>query len=341
MRKNTAPTFHSSLAPDAAADYETAARASARLAGGARSSMSEALFNSPEVRKVIRAVLVSKGVRDDLENEIEAVVLKCIEQVRKTGRPPADVKEAIALARAIAETHGDDQVRKRARRAKANTGSTDQADEHAAPPSSQLDPNDVKRLVMTAGEVLGSDPQMVATFQGIADGVPQNVLADEQGISHAAMRKRVEKVRKTFFERLTKRKLLVLVPAGAIAALVLWAVFFRNPILTPPDQQARDNGPSPSAIPSTVPTVDEALARKQRAAQLRAEAVSLCNQGQWQGCQDKLGDAQGLDPEGNGTPEVTATWEQANRGLEEQEIKMNAKEAPSPQKPSPKAPPKK
>ena len=70
--------------------------------------MSEALFYDPAVLKVIRAILVSKGIRaeQDLEDAIGEVVLACIEYVRQTGRPPKNVDEAKAIARTVANRHG-------------------------------------------------------------------------------------------------------------------------------------------------------------------------------------------------------------------------------------------
>jgi len=87
--------------------------------------VSEELFYDPAVIKVIRRILVSAGIRaeHDLEEVTNEVVLACIKQVRKTGRPPKDVAEAIAIARPIAKRMGASWVRTRIRRGKSNLAS--------------------------------------------------------------------------------------------------------------------------------------------------------------------------------------------------------------------------
>ncbi len=64
--------------------------------------MSDDLFRDPFVLKVIRATLVSQGMRDErLEEAVDKVVRACAERVRRSGRPPADVGQATALALTI------------------------------------------------------------------------------------------------------------------------------------------------------------------------------------------------------------------------------------------------
>jgi hypothetical protein len=94
--------------------------------------MSDDLFRSPFVLQVIRATLVSKGIPGDrLEDAIEKVVRACIERVRRSGRPPADVGQATAIALTIANAAG----RARARpEVAAATSSEPPAPESGAPP---------------------------------------------------------------------------------------------------------------------------------------------------------------------------------------------------------------
>jgi hypothetical protein len=74
--------------------------------------MSDDLFRSPFVLQVIRATLVSKGIPGDrLEDAIEKVVRACIERVRRSGRPPADVGQATAIALTIANAAGRARAR--------------------------------------------------------------------------------------------------------------------------------------------------------------------------------------------------------------------------------------
>ncbi|MDP9037241.1 MAG: hypothetical protein M3O50_20780, partial [Myxococcota bacterium] len=111
--------------------------------------MSEAFFYDPALLKVVRAILLSKGVRaeQDLEDAIGEVVLACIERVRRSGRPPEHVAEAIAIVRPIARAHGVDEARKRIRRGKSNLGPTGDADHGAREAQPSLDPVDQARMV--------------------------------------------------------------------------------------------------------------------------------------------------------------------------------------------------
>jgi hypothetical protein len=69
--------------------------------------MSDDLFRDPFVLKVIRATLVSKGIPDErLDEAVDKVVRACVERVRRTGRPPADVGQATAIALTIANAAG-------------------------------------------------------------------------------------------------------------------------------------------------------------------------------------------------------------------------------------------
>src|SRR5579859_1045831 len=74
--------------------------------------MSDDLFRSPFVLQVIRATLVSKGIPGErLEEAIEKVVRACVERVRRSGRPPADVGQATAIALTIANAAGRARAR--------------------------------------------------------------------------------------------------------------------------------------------------------------------------------------------------------------------------------------
>jgi hypothetical protein len=74
--------------------------------------MSDDLFRSPFVLQVIRATLVSKGIPGEhLDEAIEKVVRACIERVRRSGRPPADVGQATAIALTIANAVGRARAR--------------------------------------------------------------------------------------------------------------------------------------------------------------------------------------------------------------------------------------
>jgi hypothetical protein len=157
--------------------------------------MSDDLFYEPAVLKVIRAILVSGGIRSepDLEDAIGEVVLACIEHVRETGRPPKDVPEAIAIARPIARGDGLDAARKRARRGKSHHGLTAEADEHARERQPSIDPVDEARMLSAIRQVLKDD--QIEALADVGAGVPKAELAAESRASQAATRKRVQRSR--------------------------------------------------------------------------------------------------------------------------------------------------
>jgi DNA-directed RNA polymerase specialized sigma24 family protein len=179
--------------------------------------MSDGLFSDPAIRSVIRAILVSRGIRAeaDLDDAIGDVVLACIEHVRERGRPPEDVKAATAIARVIARAQGVDAVRKRIRRAKRNQGLTAEADAHALEPQPSIDPVDEERMLLAVREALKDD--QIEALADVGAGVTQAELAAEHRASQAAMRKRVQKSREKALGALGAKGYLI---AGGFAALL-------------------------------------------------------------------------------------------------------------------------
>jgi hypothetical protein len=100
--------------------------------------MSDDLFRSPFVLQVIRATLVSKGIPGErLEEAIEKVVRACIERVRRSGRPPADVGQATAIALTIANAAG--RARPRPDAAAATTQEPPAPERGASSPATHAD----------------------------------------------------------------------------------------------------------------------------------------------------------------------------------------------------------
>ena len=143
--------------------------------------MSDGLFYDPAVLKVIRAILVSRGIRaeQDLEDAIGDVVLACIEYVRETGRPPEDVAGGDRHRPAHRARDGASTRRESAsRRGKTNQGPTADADEHAREPPSSVDPVDEERMLSAIRQVLKDD--QIEALADVGAGVPQAELAAEQ-----------------------------------------------------------------------------------------------------------------------------------------------------------------
>jgi hypothetical protein len=292
--------------------------------------MSEELFFHPDVVRVVRAVLVERGVRheQDLEDGIGNVVKTCIEYVRETRRPPADVKEACTISRGVANLSGKSAVRKTTTRGKTNVGLTDAADEHHADAiESDLDPLDVKRALEIAQQELAKAGTGVTleTFGDIAAKTKQKQLAEEQGVSHAAMRKRVEKARKTILQRMAEGDMRVLLPPAAIALLAVVALLWmRNASLN--EEAQHTPAPTPSTLPSQIPVVVMPTPEEREAREYRAKAKLLCAAENWGECRLELDTAKMLDSKGEDTPEVKAeraAIEEATKGWDDPQL--NAK----------------
>ncbi len=246
--------------------------------------MSEALFYAPAVLRAVRAILVSRGIRGehDLEDAIGEVVLACIEYVRRTGRPPENEEQAVAIARVVANRHGVGEVRKRVRRGKHNVGATDSADEYAQEQPSSLDPVDRQRMLGAIRQVLRDD--QIEALHDVGAGVTQAQLAAESGAAPTAARKRTQATRKTAGGRLSAKGYWV---AGGFAALLAGAVVVyveasREPIVA----HGLPEGPA------------------EQAADQRAVAADACKERRWDECEAALNRAARLDPESDGAAGV-------------------------------------
>jgi DNA-directed RNA polymerase specialized sigma24 family protein len=245
--------------------------------------MSEALFYDARVLRVIRAVLRSKGTRheEDLQDATQTVLEKCIRQVRASGRPPKDVKEAIKIARRVAERVGIDELRKRLRRAKVAQPSTDKADDHAKEVGPTVDVVDGKKLAEGLQEVLTEEQARNLVDQ--ASGVPQSEIARDAGLSDEALYKEMQRAKAR-----ARAKLLTYGIVG-VAALVGSMMFLH----VGPFEESGD-------VTKT---------RFEHAAEQRRFAEDECRAHKWDECEKALDRAQEADPEGEQAPEVKALRE--------------------------------
>lgn len=247
--------------------------------------MSDARFYDPAVLKVVRAIVVSRGIRaeQDLEDAIGEVVLACIEYVRRTARPPEDVAQAIAIARRVANRHGVDEARKRVRRGKRNVGVTGDADEHAKEQPASLDPVDEQRMLGAIRQVLRDD--QIEALSDVGAGVTQAELAAESGAAPTAMRKRMQASREKAVGALTARGYWV---AGGFAALLAGAVAVYVGAFRGPDVVGHGRPPA------------------EQAAEERGLAADACEKRHWDECEEALSRAARLDPEGDRGTQVKA-----------------------------------
>lgn len=248
--------------------------------------MSDALFYDPAVLKVIRAILMSNGIRaeHDLEDGIGEVVLACIEYVRRSGRPPEGVAQAVALARPIARARSVDEARKRARRGASNLGPTGDADEHAREPQPSLDPVDQQRMLDAIRLALKDD--QIEALSDVGVGLRQAELAAERNASEPAMRKRLQASRKKAIGALTANGYWV---AGGFAALLAGAIA----LVFLPGRR--------TDIARHDPASD---APRELAAEQRRLASDACAQRKWDACEAALDRAAKFDPSGEQAAEV-------------------------------------
>jgi DNA-directed RNA polymerase specialized sigma24 family protein len=254
--------------------------------------MSDGLFYEPAVLEVVRAILVSKGIRaePDLEDAIGDVVLACIEHVRRTGRPPEDVAGALAIARPVASAEGVDAARRRVRRGKSNQGLTAEADEHARELAPSIDPVDEQRMLAAIRQAL-KDEQIEA-LSDVGAGVAHAELAAEGGTSAAAMRKRVQKSREKAQGALSSKGYFV---AGGFAALLASSIA----VYVAVEQR-------PIPVTSPPPSIEQL---RERAAEQRRLAAGTCQAKNWDDCERALDVAARMDAEGERSPEVAAMRE--------------------------------
>jgi hypothetical protein len=249
--------------------------------------MSEALFYDPAVLNVVRAIVVSRGIRaeQDLEDAIGEVVLACIEYVRRTGRPPEDVAQAIAIARLIANRHGVSEARKRVRRGKRNVRVPGDADEHGQEQPPSLDPVDQQRMLGAIRQVLKDD--QIEALSDVGVGVTQAQLAAESGAAPTAVRKRVQASRRKAVGALSARGYWVV---GGFAALLAGSIAvyvgaFSEPVIVGRGHPSRE-GP------------------EEQAAAQRGVAADACGERRWDECEEALNRAARLDPESDRAAEV-------------------------------------
>jgi DNA-directed RNA polymerase specialized sigma24 family protein len=243
----------------------------------------EALFDHPEVRATIRAVLRSKGVRneEDLDDGTQEVIRRCIEQVRETGRPPKDVPEAKAIARPIAQNLGVDELRKRLRRGKVHEGPTGDPDAHAPDDGPRVDELDRKEL---ASEVKGViTEQQAERLIGKASGVTHARMAKQDGVSEEALRKDLQRA------SAKARRRLLAYGVTSVAALVGGMMALHIGPFREPDDVTK----SPFEY----------------AAEQRRFAAESCRARKWDACEKALDRAATADPDGDRGAEVKALRE--------------------------------
>jgi hypothetical protein len=252
--------------------------------------MADDFYDRPEVRRAVRAVLYSRGIRNehDLADGVQQVITNCIAQDRKMGRTPEDVPQAVAWATTDANKDGIDAIRHRVRSAKSNQGPTDKADDHAQEGVAFVDPMAAGPLKEIVDEHL--TPKEREEFIASVSGVSQKQLAEEAGVPHDVYRKQRQRKRDRFIAAVRRRGLPVTVGALVTLGAVLLGV-----------NAFRDNG-------------DATNTRKGYAAEQRHFAADKCKARDWVECENALDRAKSADPEGETSDEVKAMREAIARG---------------------------
>jgi RNA polymerase sigma factor (sigma-70 family) len=157
------------------------------------------------VRYALRVNGIPVQYLDDTVSEIVVLTLEYL--VGK--EPPADLKEWTALACRIARNHAISELRKRKTRQKhGDVGLTDHEDAvEPLPNDDYRDPVDQKRLIGVLEEQF-RDGEMAADGEVILDAVAagesHEQIAGELGITRAAVKKRLARMRETFDERVER-----------------------------------------------------------------------------------------------------------------------------------------
>jgi DNA-directed RNA polymerase specialized sigma24 family protein len=270
----------------------------------------------PRVLAVIRAVLLdNRWPKHDLEIGVSEVELRTWASKKER---PTTVGAWKALCREVARNMAIDRVRSEKVGGKEATEPTDRLDEREAPNSGDtMDAAiDRRRALEEMAAVVPAEDRPV--FDLWALGFSQKEIAADLSIHPRVVSRKVTGLRERFTTRYTAAAV------GALLAAVVGAYFvFRDKL--GPDDQAHNQTPSPSSVPSAPPGPSPeqlALQEQQRAKaeELRKLASAECASGNWTTCNQDLEKASDQDPESEHTRRVKRLRGEVNRGLIQQEI---------------------
>ncbi len=254
------------------------------------------LVNHPEVVAVIRGVLVTGGIRNevDLKQSIGDVQHDAIERYRAGDPPREDTVEGW-------KPYIRDQTRKylakKIRKAVADRKYTvplSDAEGYVGPAPSSADPDpiDMKRAYeeynrqAEAGKLGKRAPQI---FDGIQAETPQGEIASELGVGVQTVRNEASRARARFMKRMTAVGLAGLFAAGVVVFVILQ---YRGP--KEEAQHDKPTPPAPSLIPSQAPP--QLTPDQKEALALRTKARQEMAQQQWDQAREDFDKARDLDP---------------------------------------------
>jgi DNA-directed RNA polymerase specialized sigma24 family protein len=163
------------------------------------------LANHPAFIARVRRALIRHGRRNYLEDDIPEIQLRAIEVARKGPMPP-DLPRWKALGRRIAKLYAIDERRKWEVRRKYDTGLCEEPDAHGPIEVERgRDPVDTTRYLAVLKDLFdrGEMPDMGGEILwDAADDTPQEVTAQETGVSEQTVKRRLKKMRARFGERL-------------------------------------------------------------------------------------------------------------------------------------------
>jgi DNA-directed RNA polymerase specialized sigma24 family protein len=263
------------------------------------------------LRGVIRGTLVRKGrLFEGIDDDIQEVLTRAIAYARTT-RMPADVDGWKALCALVAERYAIDEGIELEARSRYDTGLCEEPDEYG--PVQRVnarDPIDTKRYMevligqFEAGDMPAKGAEIL---MGVADGLTYKEIAEETELTERKVRYRMEKMRETYFAKLTKLGLLVV--------LAFIAVPFASVAVN-----EGGSGPEVGAGRPEDEGVVRLVTREERARELREQAMKACEHADWTSCLSRLDEAQSLDPAGEEAPEVAAARRLAQEGARRQLI---------------------
>ena len=245
------------------------------------SKETDALLHHPDVTRVIRAVLMSTGLRDHLlEDGIQQTYLLALKSTRKN--PPDTILRWQKVCRAVAKKHGISELRKRIAHAKRNVGPTGDVDDHAA--NAGLRPrweaHDAKKALEVLFLLL-DEGVFPANFEAILDAVQAGEkhaeIARQAGLTEAAVGKRLWAARVVFRQRLLYAGLGGLAVVGMVYAAYMKVE--TNHVVRS-DRPDAGTTLAPTSRPPEV-LVDTHAAQ---IAAMRAEAEEAARKSQWQVC---------------------------------------------------------
>ncbi len=247
-------------------------------------------LSAPELRQLVERFVQRRVPTGDVEDVVQTVFVDALAASNAPSSPEDLRKWLVGITRhKVADFH------RRGRRVR-HVELPDELEEPAPSPAA------AREWVEWAERKTAGDPDAARTLGWMArEGAGEKLahIAEDEQLPATQIRQRVSRMRRWMKREWAAE--LAAVAAIVLLALVAWRW------LREPEPVA---GPEPEIIPDGVP-----VPPLERARLLRGEAVGACAEQQFQECLDKLDEAAGLDPAGDGADDVQALRRQAEQRL--------------------------